>query len=128
MLILSVVAYTDSADGSQSWNHVGLIPASAIISFFFFGIEQISIELEEPFSVLPLVNMTEGMGLSAREFAEWHLEPETFDPRTIGGRTVAVEEYVPEPVAPAMTYGATTNGAAANGNFTMSNWPSYPTR
>jgi hypothetical protein len=69
--------------------------------------------------------MTEGMGLSAREFAEWHLEPETYDPRTIGGRTVAVEEYVAVPAAAAA---ATTNGAAANGNFTMSNWPSYPTR
>jgi ion channel-forming bestrophin family protein len=59
---------------------------AAIISFFFFGIEELSIQLEEPFSILPLVNMTEGMGLSAREFAEWHLESETYDPDTIGGK------------------------------------------
>jgi hypothetical protein len=42
--------------------------------------------LEEPFSVLPLINMTEGMGLSARESAEWYLEPETYVTETIGGK------------------------------------------
>lgn len=60
---------------TQTWNHVGLIPISAIISFFFFGIEQLAIQLEEPFSILPLQNMTDGMGLSASEHVAWHFEP-----------------------------------------------------
>jgi predicted membrane chloride channel (bestrophin family) len=58
----------------QSWNHIGLIPISAIISFFFFGIEELAVALEEPFSILPLQNMTDGMGLSAKEYADWHFE------------------------------------------------------
>jgi hypothetical protein len=63
--------------------------------------------------------MTEGMGLSAREFAEWHLESETYDPRTIGGGTLAVEANVPSTAA-------TTNGAVSAANSTMANWPTYP--
>ena len=59
---------------AQSWNHIGLIPISAIISFFFFGIEELAVALEEPFSILPLQNMTDGMGLSAKEYADWHFE------------------------------------------------------
>lgn len=35
-----------------SWNHWGMIPATIIISFFLIGIEELGIQLEEPFSVL----------------------------------------------------------------------------
>jgi putative membrane protein len=35
-----------------SWNHCGMIPATIIISFFLIGIEELGIQLEEPFSVL----------------------------------------------------------------------------
>ena len=68
-----------SLEPLQSWNHVGMIPISAIISFFFFGIEELSVQLEEPFSILPLANMTAGMGLSANEHALWHFEEPSFD-------------------------------------------------
>jgi predicted membrane chloride channel (bestrophin family) len=34
------------------WNHIGIIPATVIISFFLLGIEELGIQLEEPFSVL----------------------------------------------------------------------------
>jgi len=67
------------ASFGNSWNHVGMIPISAIISFFFFGIEELSVQLEEPFSILPLANMTAGMGLSANEHALWHFEEPSFD-------------------------------------------------
>jgi len=38
----------------ESWNHWATIPAEFIISFFLFGIEEVGIQIEEPFSILPL--------------------------------------------------------------------------
>jgi len=37
-----------------SWNHWATIPAEFIIAFFLFGIEEVGIQIEEPFSILPL--------------------------------------------------------------------------
>lgn len=48
------------------------VPVSIMISFFFLGIEELSIQLEEPFSILPLHNITEGIGESAEEHFEWN--------------------------------------------------------
>lgn len=61
----------------KSWNHWGLLPASIVISFFFFGIEELAIQLEEPFSILPLKQLVGGIRLSADEAVEWHFEEET---------------------------------------------------
>ncbi|GBF91441.1 hypothetical protein Rsub_04181 [Raphidocelis subcapitata] len=38
------------------WNHIhwGVIPSTAVISFLLFGIDEIAIQLEEPFGILPL--------------------------------------------------------------------------
>jgi len=38
----------------ESWNHWATIPATFLVSFFLFGIEEVGIQIEEPFSVLPL--------------------------------------------------------------------------
>ena len=38
----------------DSWNHWATIPAEFMIAFFLFGIEEVGIQIEEPFSVLPL--------------------------------------------------------------------------
>lgn len=43
---------------SGSWNHWAMIPATSLISFFLLGIEELGIQLEEPFSVLPQIGMT----------------------------------------------------------------------
>lgn len=61
---------------SDSWNHIGTVPAAAGISFFLFGIEELAVHLEEPFSILPLLKMTEGIGLSARDYDQWHEDNE----------------------------------------------------
>jgi len=53
-----------------------MIPAAAFFSFFFFGIDELAVQLEEPFSVLPMESMTNGIGLSADEFAQWHTDNE----------------------------------------------------
>jgi predicted membrane chloride channel (bestrophin family) len=37
-----------------SWNHWLTIPATAILAIFLFGIEELGIQIEEPFGILPL--------------------------------------------------------------------------
>lgn len=61
---------------SSTWNHLGLIPTVAVISFFFFGIEELAVQLEEPFSILPMHAMTRGIGLSVNEYDQWHTDNE----------------------------------------------------
>lgn len=38
----------------NSWNHAAMIPATFTISLFMFGIEELAIQLEEPFTILPM--------------------------------------------------------------------------
>ncbi|CAB9514528.1 UPF0187 protein [Seminavis robusta] len=38
----------------STWNHVGMIPATAVLSVFLFGIEELGTQLEEPFTILPM--------------------------------------------------------------------------
>jgi len=44
----------------SSWNHWATVPAEFMIAFFLFGIEEVGIQVEEPFSVLPLEAMCDG--------------------------------------------------------------------
>ena len=44
----------------ESWNHWATIPATFVIAFFLFGIEEIGIQIEEPFSILPLEALCDG--------------------------------------------------------------------
>jgi predicted membrane chloride channel (bestrophin family) len=44
----------------ESWNHWATIPMTDLIAFFLLGIEEIGIQLEEPFSVLPLEALCNG--------------------------------------------------------------------
>jgi ion channel-forming bestrophin family protein len=55
----------------NSWNHYGMIPASVILSFFLLGINELSIQLEEPFSVLPQHAISNSIGKGATETVEW---------------------------------------------------------
>eukprot|EP00591_Stephanopyxis_turris_P013526 CAMPEP_0195511510 /NCGR_PEP_ID=MMETSP0794_2-20130614/3794_1 /TAXON_ID=515487 /ORGANISM="Stephanopyxis turris, Strain CCMP 815" /LENGTH=364 /DNA_ID=CAMNT_0040639113 /DNA_START=323 /DNA_END=1417 /DNA_ORIENTATION=+ len=59
---------------ASSWNHWGMIPAVMMISFFMLGVEELSVQLEEPYSVLPMEKMTGGIGLSVAEHVDWRLE------------------------------------------------------
>lgn len=47
------------------------IPVSAVLGFFFLGIEELAIQLEEPFSVLPLAQIAGAIKLSAEEHHRW---------------------------------------------------------
>jgi putative membrane protein len=73
LLLLPFALY---APFSDSWNHIGMIPCATAVSFFFFGIEELAVTLEEPFSILPMHAMTDGINLSAQEYAQWHSDDE----------------------------------------------------
>lgn len=44
-----------------SWNHIATIPASAVLAIFLFGIDELAVTLEEPFSILPLEAFCDGI-------------------------------------------------------------------
>ena len=46
---------------SETWNHVGMIPGATMAAIFMFGIEELAVQLEEPFSILPLAALCEGV-------------------------------------------------------------------
>jgi len=45
---------------ASSWNHWATIPSTFVISFFLCGICEVGIQIEEPFSVLPLEAFCDG--------------------------------------------------------------------
>ena len=56
---------------ASSWNHILMIPAICIICFLFFGIEEIAVSLEEPFSILPMDEMVEELQMNIDDTMEW---------------------------------------------------------
>ncbi len=50
-----------------SWNHWATVPASAVLATFLFGIDELAIQLEEPFSILPLEILCEGLSDASKE-------------------------------------------------------------
>jgi predicted membrane chloride channel (bestrophin family) len=46
---------------STSWNHAAVVPAATLVAIFFFGIEELTVQLEEPFSILPLPRLCDGV-------------------------------------------------------------------
>lgn len=50
-LLLPCALFSGFASVSQEW---AVLPASTIIAFFLFGVDELSMQLEEPFSILPM--------------------------------------------------------------------------
>lgn len=44
-----------------SWNHLAMVPSSTLVAIFFFGIEELAVQLEEPFSILPLQKLCDNV-------------------------------------------------------------------
>lgn len=51
ILLLPCALYSAFTSLGQVWT---VLPASAIMAFFLFGIDELAMQLEEPFSILPL--------------------------------------------------------------------------
>ena len=50
-LLLPCALFSGFASVGQEW---AVLPASTIIAFFLFGVDELSMQLEEPFSILPM--------------------------------------------------------------------------
>ena len=57
---------------ANTWNHIGMIPAASLIAVFLYGIEELSVYLEEPFSILALPGMVQAMKNFSEQLPEWH--------------------------------------------------------
>eukprot|EP00533_Pseudo-nitzschia_delicatissima_P005748 CAMPEP_0116102294 /NCGR_PEP_ID=MMETSP0327-20121206/13269_1 /TAXON_ID=44447 /ORGANISM="Pseudo-nitzschia delicatissima, Strain B596" /LENGTH=411 /DNA_ID=CAMNT_0003594317 /DNA_START=126 /DNA_END=1361 /DNA_ORIENTATION=+ len=55
----------------ESWNHVMMIPATAILSVFMFGIEELATQMEEPFTILPMQAFCDKIGNWCNEIVGW---------------------------------------------------------
>mmetsp|Transcript_128 Transcript_128/g.238 ORF Transcript_128/g.238 Transcript_128/m.238 type:complete len:450 (+) Transcript_128:104-1453(+) len=58
----------------NSWNHWTMVPSAAVVSLFLFGVDELSIQLEEPFSVLPISGLVNGVKNLVNSVPEWHQE------------------------------------------------------
>jgi putative membrane protein len=74
-LILLPLALWEPFAGS--WNHVGEIPATALISICLFGIEELATSLEEPFTILPMQGFCDKIGANCDETVSWAGQGET---------------------------------------------------
>ena len=56
---------------NASWNHITMIPATALISVMLFGIEELATQLEEPFTILPMQGFCDKIGANCDEIVSW---------------------------------------------------------
>jgi len=84
LLLLPLALYDPFVN---TWNHAGMIPATILISLFYLGIDELAIQLEEPFSILDLPGMVAAMRGFATNLPQWHAEytNEEFTDRVYGG-------------------------------------------
>ena len=68
LLLLPLALY---APFSATWNHIGMIPASAGLSLFLFGIEELATQMEEPFTILPMQAFCDKIGNWCNEIVSW---------------------------------------------------------
>jgi len=68
LLLLPFALYEPFND---TWNHIGMIPATAFISICLFGIEELATQLEEPFTILPMQGFCDKIGANCDEIVSW---------------------------------------------------------
>jgi putative membrane protein len=74
MFLLPFALYKDFAETSHL--ALPLIPASAMLALFMFGIEELAVQLEEPFSILPMQRFCDGVLQAGTGLRDWSIENE----------------------------------------------------
>jgi putative membrane protein len=72
MLLLPFAMYEDFAKTSDL--ALPLVPAAAILAFFMFGIEELAVQLEEPFSILPMQRFCDGILQACIGLRDWSVD------------------------------------------------------
>jgi len=96
-----------------SWNHMGMIPATAVISVFLFGIEELATQLEEPFTILPMQAFCDKIGNWCNEIVSWEAGDNGQTVREPSKVHQAVYFEEPPAAAPAIIVSAPVNIAPA---------------
>jgi putative membrane protein len=72
LLLLPFAMYEEFATTSDlAWP---LVPAAAILALFMFGIEELSVQLEEPFSILPMQYFCDDILQASTGLRDWSME------------------------------------------------------
>ena len=85
MLLLPTAMYDAFADKTAIAVSLGnfqclpLIPATAVVGLFLFGIEELAMQLEEPFSILPMQKFCDDVRRSTSTISEWSLGDKSGD-------------------------------------------------
>jgi len=80
MLLLPTAMYDAFADKTSvaaslgNFQCLALIPATAIVGLFLFGIEELAMQLEEPFSILPMQKFCDDVRRSTKTISEWSFD------------------------------------------------------
>lgn len=76
----------------NSWNHIDMIPITAALSIFLFGIEELATQLEEPFTILPMQGFCD-------KIYNWITEIATFVPGDNGMPVYTQPAFTPSSTA-----------------------------
>lgn len=68
LLLLPFALYEPFA---ATWNHLGMIPATIILSVFLLGIEELATQMEEPFTILPMQAFCDKIYNWCTEIVSW---------------------------------------------------------
>lgn len=73
MILLPAAMYDTFYDESvaSSFQCLALIPTASIVGIFLFGIDELAIQLEEPFSILPMQSFCDNVRKSANVISGW---------------------------------------------------------
>jgi putative membrane protein len=69
MFLVPFAMYEDFAKTSHL--ALPLVPASAMLALFMFGIEELAVQLEEPFSILPMQRFCDGILQAGTGLRDW---------------------------------------------------------
>jgi putative membrane protein len=72
MLLIPFAMYEEFAKTSDL--ALPLVPAAAILAMFLFGIEELAVQLEEPFSILPMQRFCDGILQAGTGLRDWSME------------------------------------------------------
>jgi predicted membrane chloride channel (bestrophin family) len=72
-----------------------MVPVSCLVAIFFFGIEELGVQLEEPFSIMPLEDIVECAESDILQLLTFEKE-NTVDPM-IGSDILSTEELLSLP-------------------------------
>jgi len=74
MLLLPLAMYEPFMSRDSAIFALPMIPAAAILSVFLFGIEELAVQLEEPFSILPMQQFCDGILGAGAGLRDWSVE------------------------------------------------------